>query len=42
VRASVKNRQIHMLEKERAAEIREIHKRFQHSNNRYYNKGRRW
>src|SRR5688572_1960293 len=42
VRASVKNKQIRLLEKERAAEIREVHKRFHQSNNRYNSKSRRW
>jgi hypothetical protein len=42
VRAAVKNRQIRMIDKQRVSEIREIHKRFQHSNNRYYKNDRRW
>ncbi len=42
VRSSVKNKQIRLLEKERAAEIREIHQRYQRSNSRYNGKGSRW
>ena len=42
VRNSVKNKQIRSLEKERAAEIREIHQRFQRNTNRYNGKGNRW
>lgn len=42
VRTSVKNKQIRMLEKEKAAEIREVHKRFQQSNSRYNSRNRRW
>lgn len=42
VRASVRYRQIRLIEKQRAVDIREIHQRFQHSNNRNYSKNRRW
>ena len=42
VRTAVKNREIRLLEKERAAEIREIHQRYQRSNSRNYDKRSRW
>ena len=42
VRASVKQREIRLLERERAAEIREIHQRYQRSNKRYYGNSRKW
>ena len=42
MRASVKNRQIRMLEKQRAAEIREVHQRYSNGKNRYYSKGKKW
>ena len=42
VRTSVKNREIRLLEKERSAEIREIHQRYQRSNKRNNGNGRKW